>query len=224
MIVTQSCSVCGGSPNNERYVEVIVVELLSQILSHHGNARRGAMTRELVLPISGTPGIAARRCDIDRRCFLPRARLPAYTLDDLRIDDEQLSAFQGWMARYYVRIAVPTELVERLSACGFLKNMGKALEKRVVDRGARVHQEIDRIYIHWEPNRELPTTDTYTVSFIIVCSEEASVEQVEERILAIPNFEDGKMSVGGVEIKETKVVWIGNLTLLATRGFYRFGT
>lgn len=227
MLVTQSCSICGPSPKNERFVEVMVVEMLPEILSRHGQARKGAMTRELVLDVTKSPDYCGLRCDIDRRFFLPRERLLSCKRDEALVEPRQLLNFQGWMAKYYARVAVPTELVERLKRSGFQDAMKKALDRRFSQdgKGPRLHEAINRIYIRWEPDDELGRDEgAYTVWLIVACDSEDLVEDVDQRILEVPHFSNDELAREGVDLKEPKVVWAGNLTLLAVDGYSRLGS
>lgn len=226
MLVTQSCSICGVGRDNERFVEVMVVEMLPEILPAHGQAQKGAMVRELVLAVSNSRDCRGLRCNIDRRCFVPRELLLGLGRDEATLEAGQLAAFQGWMAKYYARIAVPTELVERFKRSGFQKAMQKALEKRFIKDGTgpRVHQVIDRIYIRWEPDEEISSAKIYKVWLIIACTPEHMVDAVDERILAVPHFSGDELAREGVEMNEPDVRWVGNVTLLAIDGYSRLGS
>ena len=226
MLVTQSCSICGESRNNERFVEAMIVEMLPKLLPDHGQSRKGAMVRELVVPVSGSPGYEGLRCDIDRRCFVSRTSLLGWSRDEAVVETAHLLAFQGWMARYYARVAVPTELVSRLERAGFHKAMKKVLEKRFTEDGSgpRVHEVIDRIYIKWKPDDELPDDADYEVWLIIACKDEGRVEAVDERILALPFFSGGKVSREGASMDEPAVKWVGNIVLGSIEGYTRLGS
>lgn len=226
MLATQSCSICGVSRDNERFVEAMVVEMLPEILPAHGQAQKGAKVRELVLVVSNSRACRGLRCNIDRRCFLPRELLLGWSRDEATVDAAQLAVFQGWMAKYYARVAVPTELVERLKRSGFQKAMQKALEKRFTKdgTGSRVHEAIDRIYVKWEPDGEISSAMTYKVWLIIACEHEHMVEAVDERVVAVPHFSGDELAREGVEMNEPDVRWVGNVTLLAINGYSRLGS
>jgi hypothetical protein len=228
MLVTQSCSICGVSRNNERFVEAMVVQMLPKILPDHNQARKGAVVRNLVLAVSNSLNYEGILCDIDRRCFIPRELLAGWSRDEVNVVSEELAAFQGWMAKYYARVAVPTELVKRFERSGFQEAMKTALKRHFNKNGTglRVHEVVDRIYIDWEPDDELPIGDTYDVSLIIACKFEFEhlVDDVAEQILKVPHFSNDQLSLEGIKMDAPDFFWIGNLTFGAIHGFRRLGT
>ncbi|WP_369126542.1 hypothetical protein [Dankookia rubra] len=74
---------------------------------------------------------------------------------EIQVLEAALKAFQGWIARYYARIALPDELDRRLHKRQFHKKVEKAFGRTLLDgtEDYKVHTDIEKVYIAWSPDR-----------------------------------------------------------------------
>lgn len=97
-------------------------------------------------------------CHLNRRVFLPRKDFldwrPEPSMALAKLDQER---FQGWLARSYLRIAMPNELVSGLKT----KSTGLLPKLREVfaDRRTNLHKQVAAIFVQKEPDDELDVPD-----------------------------------------------------------------
>lgn len=178
LIATQTCSLVGKGA--EPAFEVVAVRLIEEFNPAAPEAK-GKITRFLQLPLEGGATGRGIRLDVSRRVILPSAHLQQMKPAQAQVSERALKAFQGWIARYYARIALPDELDRRLRKRQFHKKVEKALGQMLMDgtEAYKVHTDVDRIYIAWSPDSELSGDDVYTVKVRIpmmsaVCSDAMS--------------------------------------------------
>lgn len=220
MVCTQSCSVCSDDHVREPNVEVMAVTLIPELLASHRQARSGAMVRELVVRIQGSGMAAAVSCDISRRTFIARSRLLALVPHAAVVVPEDAMSFQGWMARFYARLALPTELGRRLRASGLLDAMRKLLKGKTAD-GADVHLGVDRFYVRCLEAAELPSSEPYQLDIMVVCIDDGTREHVDRALQALPVLAPEQMSRHGITMDVPDVKVLDEVTLKDIRGYSR---
>lgn len=220
MVCTQSCSVCSDDHVREPNVEIMAVTLIPELLPSHKQARSGAMVRELIIRVQGSGVAEAVSCDISRRTFIARSKLLPLTPHAAAVVPDDVMSFQGWMARFYARLALPTELGWRLRTSGLLDAMRKLLKGKTAD-GAEVHLGIDRFYVRCPEAAELPSSEPYPMDIMIVCVDDATREHVDRAIQGLPMLAPEMMSRHGITMEVPDVKVLDEVTLKDIRGYSR---
>ncbi|NKE45153.1 hypothetical protein HB662_10210 [Roseomonas frigidaquae] len=204
LIGTQTCSLAGAGA--EPSFEVVVASPLPEFKEDTDSAR-GRRTRYIELPVEGSPSIAGVALDVSRRAILPRECLGGMELLPLRVPDLSAKAFQGWMARYYARIALPDALIKRLEKRQFQKRLSKAKSHKLLDGLNRydVSSDIHRIYMTWSPDAEILPAEDYTVGVLIVCGRRGTEKYLLEELAGLASGVKGKPLVNGLIMDDPDV-------------------
>lgn len=184
-ICSQSCSVCSLNFEQDPFVEVIVGTELTSI-DLKTPAARGTSVREIHFPVSGFGSAEGLSFKIARRAFIPRRLLLTEKLDTRNALIPQLRQFQGWLARYYTRIALPDELVVRLrSTKGVKETIKKALKKKLSDQKTPVHNDVLSFHITWSPDNEILGTESYEITILIACRSNEAQELLDRELSSL---------------------------------------
>ena len=220
MICTQSCSVCSDDHVREPNVEIMAVTIIPALHSAHKQARSGAMVRELIIRVQDSDMAEAVLCDISRRTFIARSKLLSLTPYAAAVVPDDAISFQGWMARFYARLALPTELGRRLRASGLLDAMRKLLRGKMAD-GREVHLGVDRFYVRCPETAELPSSEPYLVDVMIVCIDDIAREHIDRAVQRLPALAPGEMSRHAITMDMPDVKVLDEVTLRDIRGYSR---
>ena len=152
-------------------------------------AAQGKKVATLHLETDGDADFVGISLDMSRRAFVPREILDAAERAQSRISYPTLAAFQGWMARYYTRIAMPDALVKRIRAnnrSGLQRRMQAMLNEYLPSGSGpgryQVHTEVSRFYVGWSPDTELSGEAPYDLKLLIVCTTERTKKYLEVKV------------------------------------------
>ena len=108
-----------------------------------------------------------------RRAFIPRELLLGEEIAELSLRPSEIRAFQGWMARFYSRIAMPETLVARLRASGGISSTIKNVLLAPLNR-TPCHNGVEAFYVRWDPDRDLAANENYDLQLVIACRDETT--------------------------------------------------
>ena len=219
MVATQSCSVCAPKLDTFPTVEVIACRLLAKYKSSHP-AAVGRHTREVHLPILGGGAWTGVSCAILRRAFIPRVQLLDVEISEISIRPQDVRSFQGWIARFYSRIAMPQALVNRLRADGGIGNLVRAALQRSLD-GKPAHLGVEAFFVQWDPDRELPANENYNLHLIIACRDESTEDFLDSEIGDLASGH-GYPEKGGILMPKPLIQPIDLITMSQIAGHSRF--
>ena len=221
LIATQTCSLVGKGA--EPAFEVAAVSLVEGFDPQAPEAK-GKITRYLQLPLDGDAPGRGIRVDVSRRAILPSALLRQMRPAEIQVPEAALKAFQGWIARYYARIALPDELDRRLHKRQFHKKVEKAFGRTLLDgtEDYRVHTDVDRVYIAWSPDRELQGDEVYGVKVLIVCRRPATRDYLLQELSGLASGVKKAPLVNGVRMDDPDVMLAKDVTLEHTSKMTRF--
>lgn len=220
VVCTQSCSVCSKNFDKEPLVEVLAAAPIEKFRLSHGDAQ-GRSSHTFHLPVSGLANAQALLCQLGRRAFIPRRHLLDLVPAKAWVELSALNSFKGWLANYYMRIALPDALVDRLHAKGGIREMIKAaLEKEV--GGRRVAEGVNSFYIEILPDEELPPGRPYQIALVVTCSDEETLEILDRELGAMRGRVTDPLTFNGVIVRELIVKTIDDTTLQDLRGKSRF--
>lgn len=220
VVATQSCSLCDANFVREPLFEVMVGSPLARYNPNHDNAR-GKNNRVFHLPLYGLPGAAALACHIGRRAFLPRNCLPTRRPEKTWTDQKDLDAFKGWLANYYMRIALPNTLVDRLREPSGISDIMKAAFKADLD-GAEAQAGVNSVYIRISTEEELPPHKVYTISLVVVCDDENTKEFLDRQLADLMGRPSAPLWLHWVAVESLKIETADNVTLADLSGHSRF--
>lgn len=228
IICTQTCSICGPASKTEPRVEVIVGTPLAQY-DPESQAALGKKVTTLHLKSEEGADFVGVSLDMSRRAFIPREILLSATSAKFPIRISTLSAFQGWMARYYSRIAMPDALVKRIRANnrnGIQRQVLRLLNEYLPSDNALgrypVHTEVSRFYVGWSPEEELPGHEPYTLKLLVVCTTNRTKKYLEVQLEALESGIGSKELVNGIAMVAPEVKVGDNVTNADTDKMKRF--
>ena len=227
-ICTQTCSICGPGSSAEPRIEVIVGKPLAEY-DPKSQAALGKKVASLHLRFEEGAEFVAIALDISRRAFLPREVLGSGVRAKTPISISTLGAFQGWMARYYSRIAMPDALVKRIRAenrNGIQRRVLKLLNQHLpLDDGLgryQVHSEVSRFYVGWSPDKELPGDQPYILKLLVVCTTERTKKHLEVELEDLESGMGSKELVNGIAMTAPEVRVGDNVTDADKHNMKRF--
>jgi hypothetical protein len=182
IVLTQSCTVVSPNWTANPLVEVAVAVPYSQKFNPKAPEATGKNLRKLVVPVEGQ-GFDALEIDVNSRFFVSRETLLDQVPDGPTSPVDLGRRIGGWMGRQYSRAALPNELVVRLH-----RDVLKKLEKLLRKGANPLHEEVVGIFVGWEPDDE---EGPYTIKFLIVCSDEDSVQAIFTGISGGMREQDG---------------------------------
>ncbi len=229
VVSTQSCSVCAPDFDREPLVEVVAATALKIYNPGHKDAK-GGNNRTFHLPVKGLPETEALACNIARRAFLPRRLLATIAPESTWVETEHLDAFKGWLANYYMRIALPGELVARLRGpggiCAIMTDVLKGTSNAAEVHGGQefahdtpLHQAVSSIHIRINTYEELPAEKSYAISLVVVCDTESAARAIDK---ALADSLLTTLFYNAVVLEELIVQAPDNVTLADLGGHSRF--
>ncbi len=220
VVCTQSCSVCSPNFTNEPLVEVIVASELKRYNPNHSDAK-GRSNYSFHLPINGISNTQALLCELGKRFFIPRVHLSTWQPERTWIEPDVLDAFKGWLANYYMRVALPDELVRRLRKPGGISEIvNSALTMRL--GGTPLNEFVSSIWISWKPDEDQPPHNLYEISLIIVCDNDQSREFLDRKLASLIGTASSPLTIEGVIVKELHIEVAENITLNLLAGKSRY--
>ena len=220
IVCSQSCTVCSRRFKTDPSVEVAVAVQGPKFHERSPEAK-GGNARKLMLPILGVPGVGAVTCDVNRRTFLDRRHfLPWRPASSMSLSEQSRRLFQGWLARGYIRIAMPDALVTRLVR----KPDGLFTQVRAVLDGGKeapLHPDVPSIFVRWLPDRELADGVPYEFHLLFACDDEATVRRVTEELE--DRLRPFRTSAGqdGIVLSSLDAEIIGEITLRQANTYSR---
>lgn len=217
LIATQTCSLCG--PGAEPSFEVVVARPLVDFDPASSEAQ-GQKTRTIHLPLTGSDQMAGIALDVSRRAHLPSSQLQEMTPLRVTVPALAVQAFQGWIAKYYARIALPEALIDRLKKRQFFKRFERAMKHRLMDglSSYSVRSDVLRVYIGWEPDRELPGGEEYHVGIVIICKKPQTVKYLLDQFTGLASGVKGAQSFNGLVMDDPDVQLLSEASLESTFG------
>ncbi len=228
VICTQTCSICGPAAIAEPRIEVVVGTPLAAY-DPKNQAALGKRVATLHLKFEEGAAFAGISLDLGRRAFIPREKLLDAVRENAPISLSTLAAFQGWMSRYYSRIAMPDALVKRIRANnpnGIQRRVLKLLNHYLVENNRleryQVHSEVSRFYIGWSPDKELPGDQPYTLKLLVVCTTKRTKEYLEVELEPLRSGIGSSELVNQIAMEAPEVKIGDNVTAGDTHGMKRF--
>ena len=217
LITTQTCSLVGPRP--EPAFEVVAATQLEHYDPFCDEAR-GRKVQVLDLPLENGGAV---RIDISRRAHLPLTSLARLNSHPSRVSTESLGAFQGWMARYYGRIALPDELDRRLKKRKFYDTVRKGLSNTLLDRNVsyKTYDDVEYIYVDWTPRGEIGHTEKYTVRFLFVCNKLKTKEALLDRLSGLATGVKGAPAMNGLLMDDPEVKLASEVLVADLKGMER---
>ena len=220
IVCSQSCTVCSRRFHTDPFVEVAVATLGPKFHERSPEAK-GSNIRKLMLPLSGVPGMGVIVCDANRRTFMDRRDFLLWRPEpSMEVSEKSRRLFGGWLARSYVRVAMPDALVVRLTR----KPDGLFARVRIaLDLGgeAPLHSGIPSIFMRWSPDAELEDGKLYEFRLLFACDDDDVVEQVTMALdEPLKPFRD-PAGRDGVVLKSLDFDRADNITLVKSNNYYR---
>lgn len=219
VVCTQSCSVCSENFTDEALVELLAATPLPKYKPTDGTAR-GKIGHTFHLPVGGI-GAEALVCHMGRRAFMRRRLLADFRPHPTWLADGVLNAFKGWIANYYMRIALPDVLVTRLKAPGGIRETISAAINKEID-GTKIGDGVDSFYLYWDPDFDVKPDGLYSISLLAVCDSDDVKEALEQEISSLIGRRSAPLNIEGVLIGSLKVETSDNVTLGNLKGMSRF--
>lgn len=153
IICSQSCDVVSNNLKKTPYVEVIIAHPLKQKYKPKAQEAIGKDQKRLFLKVEGIEGVEALEVCINHRFEMPRESLVnAHPPDTIKLAQGEARKLMNWLARRYLRVALPNALVALLKLHIF-PNLEKWLESQL-SSGVIINSEVDTIYVTWSPDNE----------------------------------------------------------------------
>lgn len=221
VVCTQTCSVCAADFEKEPSLEILVASPLPRYKPRHVDSK-GRTSHTLQLPVSGIAGVEALECSLGRRAFIPRKLFCDWKPASPLFAKEALNAFKGWLAHYYMRIALPDELVTRLKKQpdGISSKIRSTLVKELNGRPA--DDGVVSVYIDWSTDDELPPTRRYGISLVIVCDDDETRKFLDSELSDLIGRKSAPISIEGVILEDLVIDTVDNVTLRDISGKFRF--
>ncbi|RUM16845.1 hypothetical protein EFD56_21240 [Rhizobium phaseoli] len=168
VVLTQSCTVVSSSLDRDPLVEVAVVTAEGKEYKPKSQEATGKVFRKLSIPLGHGENPESGIIDINRRCFIPRARFLGIKPDGPEVSSKTAKAIGGWVGRYYTRVALPNLLVAKVEDIKFTDAIKKLLERKPDGREETFHELMTVIFGKWKPDDE---AGPYVFEITFVCSE-----------------------------------------------------
>ena len=166
IVCSQSCSVVSRNFEKDPYVEIIVGKPIV-IYNPKSQEARGKDQRKLHLNLE-VHGESKPfeiniydRFEIDRKLLLT-----CDPVNDVYLKPEDGDKLSNWIARSYLRLALPNELVAKITERkGFIDKFDRWLKQVSNTTGHNRHEFVKAIYLKWEPNN---ASAQYTVDIMLL--------------------------------------------------------
>ena len=181
IVCSQSCTVCSRRFHTDPIIEVAVAKLSRKFNARSPEAK-GGDGRKLMLPLPGGLEMAAIICDVNRRTFIKRRDFLQWRPEaSMKLSSKSDRLFQGWLARSYIRIAMPDALVTRLTRKpdGLFARVRAALN---VGGETPLHFSTPAIFVHWSTDDELADDKSYSFRLLFACDDEDTLRSLTEAI------------------------------------------
>lgn len=206
IVCTQSCNIVSDSLSRDPLIEVAEARPIKKFRERALEAR-GKNVRKLHLPVTGA-NFEALEVDVNSRRTFGRESLLSITPATIAISSDAKRNLPNWLARYYNRVALPNELVERLRQTVFPTL--KAFMDEQNEVGIPRHEAIESAFISFDPDDELPQSHGYKVSLRFLCADGSDADHFDRDLIA--RFGGDRIEVDGINfdfsfvaVKETYV-------------------
>ncbi|MCZ3380390.1 hypothetical protein [Rhizobium sp. AG207R] len=152
LVLTQSCSVVSAPLHRDPTVELIVATKNTAKFNPRSPEAKGANARRFLVELQENGKAIPYLLDIYQRYTFPREKLLTFAPDGPSCSREDSVRIANWVARFYNRSALPTELVLRLKAGDFQAKVGDVLMSNF--QGSPLHEQVEIIYGNWDPDDE----------------------------------------------------------------------
>ena len=173
----------------------------------------------LQVSVGGLEGYAGLEVDVGRRAFLSKKAFERQKPTSIMFPDESLKLFQGWMSRYYSRVALPEELVKRLRAGkknnSIHERVEAALKQNILsrERHRRAYEDVHRIYVYCDKMVELPRSESYHLTLLFVCTHKDAMKHLSEALAGLAFGVRGRPNDIGIVMSEPEVLMSDDVTL-----------
>lgn len=171
MVITHSCIVVSRRFELDRAVEAMVCKKLSKFNPRSPEAT-GKNQRTLHLEIDSEEGIIGISCDINRRFFFDRNQLLDLSVQR-NLSKVNAKKLATWLGRYYNRMALPDDLVDKLKL-ELLPKIQKCIEEK--NNEGPLHGEIEDIYFYFNA---LKNGILFEVQFIFICTTQNAADYLD---------------------------------------------
>jgi hypothetical protein len=195
VVCTQSCTVVSPNLSRDPFVEIAEGRPVSYRAKSY--QARGKDVTKFHLPVDGAD-FEALEININSRRFMKRELLIATQHAGFTVSNRARRDFAAWIARYYSRIALPSELVRRLRTTILMKLEQFLAAKSGSPPEAR-HEQIANIWIRFQPDTELTNGITYEVELLFICDEPEIAEKYDRELLQL--FGDQSLSIDNIEFR-----------------------
>ncbi|MFT9289718.1 hypothetical protein [Gluconobacter oxydans] len=229
VVCTQTCSLLAGNFQKEPVVELLVAD---PIETYDANAPRakGKENKNFHLPFASDKKLEnkfeAVNCSISKRMFLPRNILCNILPIDLGIRTDTLKSFKGWIANYYMRVALPSQLVDRLkigNKSSFKNAVTKVLKEKD-EQGDPLHKGVRTFYVSWSPDyEEININKPYKILLRVIC-DKSDIEDCLQNLFdtSLVDYRDDSNIKNGIFLEDIIVSSLDNTTLDLIDGMFRF--
>jgi hypothetical protein len=136
---------------------------------------------------------------------------------------EALDSFKGWLANYYMRIALPDQLVIRLRTPGTgIRDIVKAALAQELE-GHTADELTRAFWIAWSPDEDLPPNRFYEISLVVVCDTDEVKELLDRELAPLMGTPSRPFSIEGVIVSSLVIDLADNITLRDLDGKSKFG-
>jgi hypothetical protein len=207
VVCTQSCTVVSSDLRRDPFVEIAEGRPLPTFQAK-GYEARGRDVTKFHLPVDGAD-FKALEINVNSRRLVKRELLIATQHEGFTVSNRSRRDFAAWIARYYTRIALPTELVRRLRTT-ILKKLGQFLTAKTGSPPEARHDGIASIWIRFQPDTELVNGIAYHVELLIICDEPEIAEKYDRELLQLygdqaVTIDDIEFSFGVNSLDETRL-------------------
>lgn len=226
IVCTQTCSLLEHSAEKEPFVEVMIGIPLSNY-DPNADAAKGKNNTHFYLKFSEgqllSGQYAAIDCCLARRAFIPKIILFGLERCDVDCTQIEIDSFKAWLASYYLRVAIPDNLVHKMrmgsSSSSFREGARKKMKGRV-QSGQEAFKGIRTCYINWNPNSEV-CNGNYNLKIMIVCDDKECKDLIERNLTEFWSDylkSDGK---NGIFLSYFEVRMMDDVTLAEIDGMFR---
>jgi hypothetical protein len=171
IVIIHSCIVVSRSFERDRVVEAMVCKKLPKINLKSPEAT-GKNQRILHLGIDWEEEVICIAYDINRRFFLDRKLLLDLTVQRT-LSKDNTKKLATWVSRYYNRIALPDDLVNKMKFT-FLPTVKKYIEEKI--NGRPLNEEIDNIYFYSKTSENEIALE---IQFIFICTTQNTADYLD---------------------------------------------
>lgn len=205
VLISQDCDICCRSFEDEPDLEILVARRLPSLVPD-GNLSHGKNPRKLQMTIKTSDGETVYAFSLRERRWISRSLLAGSDrIPSGQVGAKDLPTLTRWMARRYLRIALPTEFNDRTAAQWDQITKGLKLTGKLVDS----------IHLRLNPMAELPPQDSYSIDVVLLInSGECDDPSADTRVLKLVQlFETELGGCSGVELGQIEALLPRDVTL-----------